>query len=107
MLQHHLLRLAAPCEVLCFGDSSEDVPKFMDSVIRKGDIAILDQNLDFPQEHVLGTDLVAQLLDSGFPGLLCIRSANNSERDKVCRMCPQANFLLPGVRLRGQGTSVF
>ena len=45
------------------------------------DIAILDQNIDFPQKTFLGTDIVEELLSQGFGGLLCIRSANTADHD--------------------------
>ena len=46
------------------------------------DIVILDQHLDFEGgATILGTDLVAELLQANFAGLICIRSANVAEHD--------------------------
>ena len=55
---------------------------FMQNCLANGDIAILDQHLQYgPDSSVLGTDLVAQLLARRFRGLICVRSANDSPED--------------------------
>ena len=49
VLVHNLSSRAAPAEVQSFGESPADVPVFINLVLERGHIAILDQNLDWPQ----------------------------------------------------------
>ena len=63
--------------VRTFGSDAADVDEFLGAVLRDGDIAICDQNLEFGHETVHGTDL----RNAGFAGLLCIFSANDAVED--------------------------
>ena len=64
-----------------FGASGDDVRDFLDAVLSDGDIAICDQNLEFQTGTVYGTELLKQLKECGFPGLMCIHSSNDSPED--------------------------
>ena len=44
---------------------------------------ILDQNIDFDCENILGTDICQHLREIKFIGVILIRSANDNESDKV------------------------
>eukprot|EP00667_Euglena_gracilis_P001501 EG_transcript_1500 len=82
LLKHQLSRDIPGCIVKTFGASAEDVDPFLAHALQEADIAILDQHLDWPSgSPILGTDLVRLLLQAGFEGLTCIRSANMSELD--------------------------
>eukprot|EP00668_Euglena_longa_P020874 GGOE01025989.1.p1 GENE.GGOE01025989.1~~GGOE01025989.1.p1 ORF type:complete len:640 (-),score=216.19 GGOE01025989.1:383-2263(-) len=82
LLKHQLSHDVPGCIVDAFGSSAEDVDPFLSHTLQSADIAILDQHLDWPSGSLhLGTDLVRLLLGAGFRGLICIRSANVSERD--------------------------
>eukprot|EP00667_Euglena_gracilis_P016050 EG_transcript_16746 len=81
LLELHLKQWCAPGSVTCLGALEEDVEKFVPKAMEDAHVVIIDQHLDF--SHVYhGTDLVAQLLDLGFRGLICVRSANDSPEDR-------------------------
>ena len=81
MLEHHVLsRLTQNVHV--FGEKADDVAQFVDKTVTLGDIAILDQNLEFgAKDNVTGTDIIAQLLHKKFKGLICVRSGNAADED--------------------------
>eukprot|EP00668_Euglena_longa_P007023 GGOE01008389.1.p1 GENE.GGOE01008389.1~~GGOE01008389.1.p1 ORF type:complete len:358 (-),score=99.68 GGOE01008389.1:623-1696(-) len=82
LLKHQLSRSFPGCVIDTFGESAEDVDPFLSHTLLSADIAILDQHLDWPSGSLfLGTDLVRLLLQAGFRGFICIRSANTSEED--------------------------
>ena len=61
-----------------------EAEQFVEQTLADGDIAVLDQNLDYGGDcNILGTDLVEDLMAKGFRGLVCIRSANISAQDKM------------------------
>ena len=76
-LKHHF----ADCRIEMFGETRNEVEEFTEAALAVADIAILDQNMDFGCEIVYGTTLVQGLLNAGFQGLLCIRSANATASD--------------------------
>ena len=41
----------------------------------------MDQNLDYDDNHIKGTDLIKKLRSQGYAGKIAIRSANNSAQD--------------------------
>ena len=77
-----------------YGERLEDVADFMEAVAAGADVAILDQNLDFESQTVLGSDLVRELIANRYPGLLCIRSANGSESDQALYRASGAHCFL-------------
>ena len=81
LLQHHL-RHRVTQNVHVFGESVHDVEPFMKRTMAVAHIAVLDQNLEYgPEENVLGTDLVRQLVAQQFTGLICMRSGNAAAED--------------------------
>ena len=67
-----------------FGEDPGEVKDFIAQTLSQGDIAVLDQHLEYGREtNILGTDLVKELLEKGFKGLICIRSGNNADEDRA------------------------
>ena len=64
-----------------FGRHVIEADDFMEVTLQHADIAILDQNIQFDKTCFYGTALSMQLLEAGFAGLVCIRSANTSDED--------------------------
>ena len=82
LLYHNLTTRAQTRHARTYGKDAGDVTRFMADTLQDGAIAILDQNLEFGGDHnLLGTDLVAELIERGFQGLICIRSANATDED--------------------------
>eukprot|EP00667_Euglena_gracilis_P002680 EG_transcript_2684 len=82
LLQFHIAKSCAPGAVRCFGEVEEDMEAFVTSTLAEADIAILDQNLQYSTPH-LGTDIAQRLVESGFAGFICLRSANDSPEDRA------------------------
>eukprot|EP00668_Euglena_longa_P010730 GGOE01013007.1.p1 GENE.GGOE01013007.1~~GGOE01013007.1.p1 ORF type:complete len:560 (-),score=116.12 GGOE01013007.1:676-2355(-) len=82
LLEFHIRRSCNPGEVRCFGADEGDVVLFLQAAQCRADIVITDQHLEYSQTY-LGTDLVRQLVANGFPGLLCIRSGDDSAEDRA------------------------
>ena len=81
LLQHHLLHRVTR-NVHVFGESVRDVEPFIKRTMAVAHIAVLDQNLEYgPEENVLGTDLIRQLVAQQFTGLICMRSGNAAAED--------------------------
>ena len=84
LLNHNLLNWADTSHVHMYGQDKASAGQFVAATLVDGDIAILDQNLEYDGAvTMLGTDLVAELLAKGFRGLICIRSANVAPEDEV------------------------
>ena len=82
LVHHHLTSLAQTRNVRTFGKNRAEVDAFIDCVLADGNIAILDQHLDFGADaNVLGTDIIEQRLLPDFKGLLCIRSGNTAPEE--------------------------
>eukprot|EP00667_Euglena_gracilis_P005338 EG_transcript_5374 len=76
-LLSHTFRLSPSRPVVrTFGETPQEVAAFLSEAGRGADIVILDQHLDYGPVHYLGTDLLQQLVNNGYTGLICIRSAN-------------------------------
>eukprot|EP00667_Euglena_gracilis_P016388 EG_transcript_17137 len=80
LLDLHLRKWCSPSSVHLFGHSEEEVQRFVPFAMDHADVVILDQVLEFSRTYY-GTDLVRQLCERGFPGLVCIRSANDAAED--------------------------
>ena len=100
LVVHQVMKMSAPASVTAFGAAADDVLRFVPSTIREADIALIDQNLEYADKTYLGTDLVEQLVEQGFKGLLCIRSANSSDADEQMYRQKGAHCVL-GKDLRG------
>ena len=73
---------APPVPFLVHSANEEEVAEFLHVVLTEGDIAILDQHLEYGGDtNLLGTDIVANLLHEGFQGLICMRSGNTADDD--------------------------
>ena len=82
LLLHNLTAWAQTSRVRLYGQNESEAAAFVEDTLREGDIAILDQHLEYGGEaNLLGTDLVRQLVARGFAGLICMRSANMTEED--------------------------
>ena len=64
-----------------FGATSHECETFVDAAASNGDIVICDQNLQFEDRTLYGTDLLSELIARQFQGLLCIHSANDAPED--------------------------
>ena len=84
LLRHALRSHFEGSSVQIFGEVAEETTQFVSAALSNADIAILDQNLEY-EGHVscLGTDLMKELLEKGFRGMLCIRSSNTAAADEV------------------------
>eukprot|EP00667_Euglena_gracilis_P003694 EG_transcript_3706 len=83
LMTHSLQTYAKAESVQVFGQRATDVDAFLSFVLSSSaDVVLLDQNLEYPQTTFLGTDLVRHLLGAGFPGLVCLRTANAEECDR-------------------------
>ena len=67
--------------VATFGEDAADAERFKPAALARANIVILDQNVDVPGKELLGTEVAAELLEEGYQGFLCIRSANSTEAD--------------------------
>eukprot|EP00668_Euglena_longa_P036242 GGOE01046580.1.p1 GENE.GGOE01046580.1~~GGOE01046580.1.p1 ORF type:complete len:493 (-),score=84.55 GGOE01046580.1:483-1961(-) len=82
LLQFHITTWCSPGTVRCFGEREEDIDAFCITAAAEADIVILDQNLAYSQLH-LGSDIARKLVQSGFAGFICLRSANDSTEDQA------------------------
>eukprot|EP00667_Euglena_gracilis_P004969 EG_transcript_4998 len=80
LLDFHIRKWCEPSTVHLFGYTEEEVRGFVAFALEHADVVILDQHMHFSCTY-LGTDLVRQLRTRGFPGLICVRSANDGEAD--------------------------
>ena len=69
--------------VRSFGADVEEVDQFMEAALAGAAVVVVDQHLEFGATTVYGTDLMRRLVAVGYPGVLCIRSANASEADEA------------------------
>jgi len=83
-------KLGIPTKLIVFGETYESAMAVTDVVLQKSKeenqtetlvIVILDQNMEYDEGHVLGTEITANLRNAGFKGLIFIRSANDSPAD--------------------------
>jgi hypothetical protein len=90
LFEFHVQRFCPGAVVRCFGATEKDVDRFLADALVGADVVVCDQNLDYPEGTYYGTDIIRSLHSLGFEGLLCIRSANDSEGDK-------ANYVRSGI----------
>jgi signal transduction histidine kinase len=82
LLHYNLVHRANTENVVVFGEDCAEVATFTQRVLEDGDIAFLDQHLEYDGDtDILGTDIVRELVDKGYKGLICIRSGNVAEAD--------------------------
>eukprot|EP00668_Euglena_longa_P043232 GGOE01057355.1.p1 GENE.GGOE01057355.1~~GGOE01057355.1.p1 ORF type:complete len:680 (-),score=145.73 GGOE01057355.1:139-2148(-) len=90
LLQFHISKWCSPSAVHCFGKQEEDIETFVAASLAEADIVILDQNLQYSHLH-LGSDIARRLVQSGFSGFICLRSANDSVEDRELYMSSGAH----------------
>ena len=84
LLNHNFRAHAATQNVRVYGSTWSDTSAFVEAVLERADIAVLDQHLEYGCDtNILGTDLVAQLRTKGYRGLICVRSANSAPEDRA------------------------
>ncbi|KAK3251654.1 hypothetical protein CYMTET_39014 [Cymbomonas tetramitiformis] len=90
MLKKYIMnKLKGSSNSLFAGESKEEILNFVNHVLSMNplpDIIILDQKLDDPRKIggpsvMLGTDIIWMLKSREYPGVLIIRSANDSQAD--------------------------
>eukprot|EP00668_Euglena_longa_P020331 GGOE01025287.1.p1 GENE.GGOE01025287.1~~GGOE01025287.1.p1 ORF type:complete len:724 (+),score=148.21 GGOE01025287.1:132-2174(+) len=82
LMEYHIRQHFNVEVVRCFGAQEEHLEVFLDEAPNNADIVIIDQHLEFSKAY-RGTELVEQLLERSFPGLICIRSANDGPEDRA------------------------
>eukprot|EP00668_Euglena_longa_P027849 GGOE01034886.1.p1 GENE.GGOE01034886.1~~GGOE01034886.1.p1 ORF type:complete len:491 (+),score=158.63 GGOE01034886.1:167-1474(+) len=82
LMEFHLRKWCPTAVVRTYGAVEDDVEVFMADSLQEANIVIMDQNLHF-SENYLGTHLCQRLLGSGFAGLICIRSGDDSQDDQA------------------------
>eukprot|EP00667_Euglena_gracilis_P005135 EG_transcript_5166 len=83
LLIHTLSGEPMRAAVTAYGKTPEEVAQFLDVAPGAADIVVLDYHLDYGPVTFLGTDLVRALLERGYRGLVCIRSANATAYDEA------------------------
>eukprot|EP00670_Eutreptiella_braarudii_P001326 CAMPEP_0174301740 /NCGR_PEP_ID=MMETSP0809-20121228/59222_1 /TAXON_ID=73025 ORGANISM="Eutreptiella gymnastica-like, Strain CCMP1594" /NCGR_SAMPLE_ID=MMETSP0809 /ASSEMBLY_ACC=CAM_ASM_000658 /LENGTH=1039 /DNA_ID=CAMNT_0015407535 /DNA_START=31 /DNA_END=3147 /DNA_ORIENTATION=- len=68
--------------IAMYGKDIDEVEEFKRAVLEKGDIIILDQNVDVPGNELLGTTILKELIAKGYNGFACIRSGNSAPADR-------------------------
>eukprot|EP00667_Euglena_gracilis_P006648 EG_transcript_6702 len=82
LLRFHLEQWCAPSSVVSLGANAADVDAFMATSLL-ADVVIVDQNLVWGCEEVLGSNLVHQLRRLRYAGFICIRSADDGPNDQA------------------------
>ena len=78
------LRKAIPnAEVAVFGKDPADVEAFKEAALAKGDILILDENVDLPGVPLSGSAILRELRALGYDGFACIRSGDPPDAAKA------------------------
>ena len=77
LLDYNMVQWAGTQHVHVFGKDVEEVATFTKCVLDEGDIAFLDQHLEYGGDNnVLGTDIVKKLVEHKYKGLICMRTGN-------------------------------
>ena len=82
-VQTNFRKMAPACEVAVFGKDAAEVEDFQRTALAKGDILIMDQNIDVPGKSFLGTDILKDLVEAGYRGFVCIRSGDSTDDVKA------------------------
>jgi len=83
LLAHFLATNLPGASVRVFGDTPEEVCYFMTDAVNGADLVVLDQLLEYGHIKFHGTDLIKSLVQQGFTGCICVRSANASLSDQT------------------------
>eukprot|EP00668_Euglena_longa_P004166 GGOE01004881.1.p1 GENE.GGOE01004881.1~~GGOE01004881.1.p1 ORF type:complete len:517 (-),score=130.95 GGOE01004881.1:671-2221(-) len=82
LLHHAFSNHPSRPRVHVFGATVGEVEEFMFLAPQSADIVILDHHLDYGLVHYLGPQLLQLLLQKGYTGVACIRSANVSAENQ-------------------------
>eukprot|EP00667_Euglena_gracilis_P003140 EG_transcript_3152 len=83
LLEHTLHQQLPLCTVEVFGSTSQEVRDFMSAALDHADVLIIDNHLVYEDAQFLGTQLLAELIQSGYRGFACMRSANAAPEDEA------------------------
>ena len=82
-----LQTLAAHTNSRVLGETYQEILSVLDLMLQAASerehhdiVCMFDQNMDYPEGFVTGTELSSQLRAQGFGGLIVIRSANDSAK---------------------------
>eukprot|EP00667_Euglena_gracilis_P003097 EG_transcript_3106 len=78
LVAHAFQQHAPTATVHAFGAEVSDVERFVQEAGQSADIVVLDCYLEYDSMTYFGTDVLKQLFDAGYQGLVCMRSANVS-----------------------------
>ena len=74
---------------------------FKAAALGSGDIIIVDQHLNVAGKELLGTDIIAELIEAGYAGFASIRSGDSAEADQALSRAAGAHWHVgKEVRLR-------
>eukprot|EP00668_Euglena_longa_P043699 GGOE01058184.1.p2 GENE.GGOE01058184.1~~GGOE01058184.1.p2 ORF type:complete len:374 (+),score=82.38 GGOE01058184.1:1166-2287(+) len=82
VLMHNLTAYASPAKVCTLGATPTEVQRFAALAQFDSDIVVLDQYLEYDGDMYYGTSVAEELVQQGYKGLICIRSANASPDDE-------------------------
>jgi len=89
------LRYAFPgVRLTALGAEEGDVELFTARAVEEASIVILDQHLEYGRGSYLGTTVAQRLRRLGFPGMICIRSADDSPEDQALYAAAGAHCFL-------------
>ena len=94
LLAINLKRYFEGSSVEMFGATKDDLEGFAEAAKALADVVIVDQNMEYGETSVYGTDLLKQLTALGFGGLCCIRSADTSVDDRALYTSSGAHLTL-------------
>ena len=69
--------------IAAYGKDVIEVEQFKRDAIDRGNILIVDENVDLPGGTLHGSSIVKQLVAVGYEGFACIRSGSSAEADKA------------------------
>jgi len=89
------LRYAFPgVRLMALGAEEGDVELFTARAVEEASLVILDQHLEYGRGSYLGTTVAQRLRRLGFPGMICIRSADDSPEDQALYAAAGAHCFL-------------
>jgi len=89
------LRYAFPgVRLTALGAEEGDVELFTARAVEEASLVILDQHLEYGRGSYLGTTVAQRLRRLGFPGMICIRSADDSPEDQALYAAAGAHCFL-------------
>eukprot|EP00667_Euglena_gracilis_P004547 EG_transcript_4574 len=81
VLFHTFTKQVPGAVVQVFGETADEVYLFMQQALAQADIVVMDNHLAYGAVQLVGSELLRTLVQDGYQGLACIRSANVSDPD--------------------------